>query len=97
MPPACPSPARYFYQACKHNQGRYGRRHFFAYAPPAMGASAAVNSVMVVDILLFPSRTILLYGELAAVPCMHGDPALYEAHNSSMSGGVGELLLQERV
>lgn len=30
--------------------------------PGALGASAAVNSVMVVDILLQPTRTILLYG-----------------------------------
>lgn len=37
----------YYYQACKHNQGRFGRSNFFRYAPPALGASAAVNAVMV--------------------------------------------------
>lgn len=47
-------------------EGRFGRARWFGFAPSALGASAAVNAIAVVDILMFPTRTVLLYGEEAS-------------------------------
>ena len=47
-------------------RGRYGRYLQWGIRLPnsgALGASAAVNAIVVADVLMFPTRTILLYGE----------------------------------
>jgi membrane associated rhomboid family serine protease len=52
----------YYYKAVQSAAGRPMRR-WFGFAPSALGASAAVNALTVTSILLYPSRTILLYGK----------------------------------
>lgn len=81
-PPALPHPRAHhpLVQACKTGQGRYGRASWFGFTPSALGASAAVNAIVVVDILLAPTRTVLLYG---ASPSPTPDPASGGPHRRS--------------
>lgn len=76
----------YYYQACKTGQGRYGRARWFGFTPSALGASAAVNSIMVVDILLFPARTVLLYGILPMPAALLGALWLYQDVSGTLGG-----------
>ena len=55
----------------------------------AMGASAAVNAIMVVDILLFPSRTILLYGFIPLPAALLGLLWLWNDVGGVMTPGSG--------
>ena len=70
-------------------EGRFGRRRWFGFAPGALGASAAVNSVMVVDICLFPTRTVLLYGLLPMPAALLGALWLMRDVTGTMEGGGG--------
>ena len=56
------------------------------FSPGALGASAAVNSIMIVDILLFPTRTILLYGFIPVPAALLGGLWLYRDVDGSLSG-----------
>ncbi|PRW39196.1 rhomboid [Chlorella sorokiniana] len=77
----------YFYQSCKHGEGRYGRARWFGFAPSALGASAAVNALAVVDILLFPTRTILLYGIIPMPAALLGALWLLRDVSGTFGGG----------
>lgn len=76
----------YFYQACKTGQGRYGRASWFGFTPSALGASAAVNAIVVVDILLAPTRTVLLYGILPMPAALLGALWLYQDVSGTLGG-----------
>lgn len=52
----------HYYKALQASGGGRFRSHFATFSPGALGASAAVNAIVVLDCLLFPTRTILLYG-----------------------------------
>ena len=43
-----------------------------ANAPPALGASAAVNAVVLLDILLYPKRMVYLYMVLPVPAALFG-------------------------
>ena len=59
----CPAQLSSCISAAGAGEGRYGRARWFGFTPSALGASAAVNALTVCDILLYPTRTVLLYGE----------------------------------
>ncbi len=71
QPLPCPEPA---------GRGGWGRP-----SPPALGASAAVNALMVVDVLLYPARTVLLYGIVPMPMALLGALWLY----ADVTGAVG--------
>lgn len=79
--------AWYWWRAREAGRTRWGDRSLYAaYAPPALGASAAVSAIMAVDILLFPTRTILLYGILPLPAALFGALWLYQDISGAIDG-----------
>lgn len=76
----------YYYQACKTGEGRYGRTRWFGFTPSALGASAAVNAITVLDICLFPARTILLYGIIPMPAALLGALWLFQDISGTLEG-----------
>ncbi|PSC71931.1 putative purple acid phosphatase 20 [Micractinium conductrix] len=80
----------YYYKACQTGEGRYGRARWFGFTPSALGASAAVNAITVVDILLYPTRTILLYGIIPLPAALLGALWLFRDISGTLDG-VGHI------
>lgn len=51
---------------------RYGLEHRRRSSQPALGASGAVNSIVIAQICLFPTQTVLLYGILPMPAALFG-------------------------
>lgn len=81
----------YYYQACKTGEGRYGRARWFGFTPSALGASAAVNALTVCDILLYPTRTVLLYAIIPMPAALLGVLWLLNDVSGAMDGHRGHI------
>lgn len=57
----------------------------------ALGASAAVNAIMLVDILLFPTRMILLYGIIPMPAALLSVLWLWNDLGGTLSGGASPV------
>ena len=75
-----------YHRAREAGYGRFGRSAWALAGPPALGASAACNAIMVVDIALFPTRTILLYGLLPMPAALLGVLWLLRDVSGAMEG-----------
>ena len=75
----------YYKEQQRGGRGRWGTSLFTSKG--ALGASAAVNAIMLVDILLFPTRTILLYGFIPLPAALLGLLWLWNDLGGTLSGG----------